>query len=50
MQGSADITSLYTARYGAPSADTKAFVRVSQIVNGWESAPVTFAAIVPASA
>jgi hypothetical protein len=28
----------------------KVFVRVSQMVNGWESAPVTFAAIVPASA
>jgi len=49
-QGSADITSLYTARYGAPAAGMKVFVRVSQMVNGWESQPVTFAAVVPASA
>jgi hypothetical protein len=48
VQGSADITSLYTTRYGAPAADTKVFIRVSQMVNGWESAPVTFAAVVPA--
>jgi hypothetical protein len=50
VQGSADITSLYTVRYGAPAAGMKVFVRVSQMVNGWESAPMTFAAIVPASA
>ena len=48
--GSADVTSLYTARYGAPPAGTKVFVSVSQVVNGWEDRPVTFAAIVPASA
>ena len=47
--GSADITSLYTARYGAPAAGMKVFVRASQMVNGWESAPMTFVAIVPAS-
>jgi hypothetical protein len=28
----------------------KVFVRDSQMINGWESAPATFAAIVPASA
>ncbi len=49
-QGSADITSLYTARYGAPAVGTKVFVSVSQLVDGWEDHPVTFAAIVPASA
>src|ERR1035437_5938210 len=48
VQGSADITSLYTARYGAPAANMKVFVRVSQFINGWESAPATFTAIVPA--
>jgi len=49
-QGSSDITSLYEARYGAPSVGTKVFVSVNQLVNGWEDRPVTFAAIVPASA
>jgi hypothetical protein len=47
-QGSADITSLYTARYGVPPAGTKVFVSVNQYVDGWEDHPVTFAAIVPA--
>ena len=49
-QGSSDITSLYTARYGVPPVGAKVFVRASQMVNGWESHPVTFVAIVPASA
>ena len=49
-QGSANITSLYEARYGAPAVGTKVFISVSQLVNGWEDRPVTFAAIVPASA
>ena len=48
-QGSADITSLYTARYGVPPVGTKVFVRVNQIVDGWEDLPLTFAAIVPAA-
>jgi hypothetical protein len=34
----------------APPAGTKVFVSVSLFVNGWEDRPVTFAAIVPASA
>ena len=50
MGGSADITGLYTARYGVPPAGTKVFVRVNQVVNGWEDHPVTFSAIVPAVA
>jgi hypothetical protein len=50
VQGSADITSLYTARYGVPPVGTKVFVSVNQVVNGWEDRPVTFAAVVPASA
>jgi hypothetical protein len=49
-QGSANITGLYTARYGAPPVGMKVFVRVSQYVDGWESQPVTFSAVVPASA
>ena len=49
-QGSADITSLYTARYGVPPVGTKVFVNVSLLVNGWESIPVAYWAIVPAGA
>ena len=47
--GSANITGLYTARYGVPPVGMKVFVQVNQFVNGWEDQPVTFAAIVPAS-
>jgi hypothetical protein len=49
VQGSADITSLYTSRYGAAKAGTKVYVQVSQVVDGWESLPRTYSAIVPAS-
>jgi len=49
-QGSANITSLYTALYGAPPVGKKVYVQVNQVVDGWESLPVTFWAIVPASA
>ena len=47
--GSADITSLYTARYGVPQVATKVYVQVNQFVDGWESLPRTYSAIVPAS-
>jgi hypothetical protein len=50
VAGSADITGLYTARYGVPPAGKKVFVRVNQFVDGWEDLPVTFSAIVPADA
>ena len=49
-QGSADITSLYTARFGAPPVGKKVFVRVNHFVDGWEDWPLTFSAIVPPSA
>jgi hypothetical protein len=48
--GVADITSLYTARFGAPPAAKKVYVRVNQFVEGWKSLPTTFWAIVPTSA
>ena len=50
VQGSANITSLYTARYGVPPVGKKVYVQVNQFVNGWESLPVSFWGIVPASA
>jgi hypothetical protein len=48
-QGSADITGIYTARFGAPPVGKKVFVSVNQFVDGWEDLPVTFSAIVPAA-
>jgi len=50
VAGSADITGLYTSRHGVPPVGTKVFVSVNQFVDGWEDLPVTFAAIVPATA
>ena len=49
-QGSANITSLYTARYGEPPVGKKVYVQVNQFVDGWESLPRTFWGIVPAAA
>ena len=49
VAGASDITGLYTARYAAPQAGTKVYVQVNQVVDGWESLPRTFSAIVPAS-
>jgi hypothetical protein len=50
VAGSSDITGLYTARYGMPKAGTKVYVLVNQFVDGWESLPRTYSAIVPAAA
>jgi hypothetical protein len=47
VAGSADITALYTARFGVPPVATKVFLRANQLVDGWESLPVGFWAIVP---
>jgi hypothetical protein len=33
-----------------PPVGTKVFVSVNQFVDGWEDLPVTFAAVVPATA
>jgi hypothetical protein len=49
VQGSADITSLYTARFGVPPVAKKVYIQVNQVVDGWESLPRTFWGIVPAS-
>jgi len=47
---SSDITGLYTARYGVPPVAKKVYIQVNQFVDGWESRPVSFWAIVPATA
>jgi hypothetical protein len=50
VAGSSDITGLYTARYGVPPVGKKVYIQVNQFVDGWESLPVSFWAIVPATA
>ena len=45
--GSADITSLYTARYGTPSTGDRLFIQANIVQDGWESIPATFTAVVP---
>ena len=42
-QGVADITALYTVRFGVPRVGSKIFLRVNQIIDGWEDEPVEFA-------
>ena len=48
--GAADITSLYVAKYGVPAVGKKLFVSCNQFIDGYESLPTTFSAIVPADA
>jgi hypothetical protein len=48
--GSADITALYTARFGPPTPARKVYIQANQFIDGWESLPVNFWAIVPAGA
>jgi len=43
--GAADITGFYMARFGAPTVGKKVYIRVNQVVDGWESLPLS--AIVP---
>jgi hypothetical protein len=50
VAGLADITALYTTRFGPPTVAKKVYVQASQVVDGWESRPITFWAIVPAGA
>jgi hypothetical protein len=49
VQGSANITGIYTARYGVPPVGKKVFIQVNPVVDGWEDLPVSFSAIVPAA-
>ena len=50
LQGSASITALYVAKYGAPVAGQKVFVRCNTFVNGVEDLGSVFMAIVPDAA
>ena len=47
VAGSADITALYTGKFGAPTPGTKLFVHANQMINGHESIPTVFTGIVP---
>ena len=48
--GYVDITSAYTARFGAPAVGQRVFVSVNACVNGYEGIPLVFSARVPTSA
>ena len=47
--GSADITSLYVAEFGAVPVGKRLFVQASTMVDGFESLPRQFQARVPAA-
>jgi hypothetical protein len=49
-QGSADITSLYTARFGAPPAGKRVFIKAQIMQDGYFGPTGQFSARVPASA
>jgi len=49
VDGSADITALYAARFGLPAVGRRIFLRASTMVSGFESPPLEFRAFVPAS-
>jgi hypothetical protein len=48
VDGLADITALYTARFGLPPVGRRIFLRASTMVSGFESLPLEFRALVPA--
>ena len=47
--GASDITALYTAEYGVPPVGKRVFVQCNQFVDGYQSLPMTFSAVVPAT-
>jgi hypothetical protein len=49
-QGAADITALYTARYGVPRVGSRLFVQCNLMVDGFEGLPRTFTGLVPVAA
>jgi len=50
VAGAADITGLYTARFGVPAVESKVFVVANQYVDGYEDLGTEFTAVVPAGA
>jgi hypothetical protein len=47
--GKSTITTLFNAKFGAPVAGQKIWLRCAIIKNGWSTVPVAFSATVPAS-
>jgi hypothetical protein len=47
--GKANITALYTAKFGVPDAGQKVFIRSRQMLDGYEDLPHQWSGIVPAS-
>jgi hypothetical protein len=47
--GASDITSLYTARFGVPTAGDRVFVECNTMAEGWEGPRMVFTALVPTS-
>jgi hypothetical protein len=48
VAGAADITGLYSAKFGTPGTGTRVFVKCNQFVDGYQSIPRVFNALVPA--
>ena len=49
VSSKADITALYTAKFGAPVAGQKVFIRSKQLLDGYEDLPHQWSGIVPAA-
>jgi len=49
VAGKADITALYTAKFGAPAAGQKVFVRSKQVLDGYDDLPHQWSDLVPAA-
>ncbi len=47
--GKADITALFTAKFGVPVAGQRLFIQSNQLLDGWQELPVAFTGLVPAS-
>ncbi len=47
--GKADITSLYTAKFGTVSAGMRIFIQSEQMLNGWKDNPKAYQGNIPAS-
>jgi hypothetical protein len=49
-QSSADITSLYVAKFGVAPVGSRLFVQANLVTDGWQGPKAQFSAVVPASA
>ncbi len=50
VAGKADLTSLYTGKFGAPAAGERVFVKSVQMQDGYQDVGLSFSAVVPAAA